>query len=206
MTSDAGGDAALTRIAEALERLAPPPAPAPDLDAASVFVWRPDPEFAQRDHLRPVTRPARIPIDLLLGVDRAKATLLENTRRFAAGLPANNALLWGARGMGKSSLVKAAQAAVNRERAEAAPGEPSVLLIEILREDLPSLDRLLALLQVAHVQQEVAPAAGPARRRGVQAVAARGYVREDVLALCVAARLVEARDAVGAPVDPQVDP
>ena len=147
MTSDAGGDAALTRIAEALERLAPPPAPAPDLDAASVFVWRPDPEFAQRDHLRPVTRPARIPIDLLLGVDRAKATLLENTRRFAAGLPANNALLWGARGMGKSSLVKAAQAAVNRERAEAAPGEPSVLLIEILREDLPSLDRLLALLR-----------------------------------------------------------
>ncbi len=130
--------AALPRIAEALARLAPPPGPPADLSAASAFVWRPGPSG---DALRPAARVAGVDIDLLVGVDRARDTLLDNTRRFAAGLPANNALLWGARGMGKSSLVKAVHRAVNAERGDAAP---ALLLVEILREDLPTLDRLLA--------------------------------------------------------------
>ena len=91
----------LIRIAEALERLAPAPAPAPDF-TAEAFAWHTAP-----DRLEPVARVSRVDIGLLVGVDRARETLLENTRHFAAGLPANNALLWGARGMGKSSLVKA---------------------------------------------------------------------------------------------------
>ncbi|MEL6318449.1 MAG: DUF815 domain-containing protein, partial [Pseudomonadota bacterium] len=91
--------AALARIAEALERLAPPPPPPVDLSAADAFVWRPG-ERGAPDQLQPVPRVARVDIDLLVGVDRARDTLLENTRRFARGLPANNALLWGARGMG----------------------------------------------------------------------------------------------------------
>ncbi|MEL6979365.1 MAG: ATP-binding protein [Pseudomonadota bacterium] len=149
MTTDgaAGGTfelAALERIAAALERIAPPPPPPVDWSAADAFVWRPAAETTG-DRLQPVPDVARIPIDLLIGVDRAKATLLSNTRRFAEGLPANNALLWGARGMGKSSLVKAAHAEVNRGRAA---GE-KLLLIEILREDLPSLDRLLGALRAA---------------------------------------------------------
>ncbi|MEO1330004.1 MAG: ATP-binding protein [Pseudomonadota bacterium] len=134
---------ALTRIAEALERLAPPPPPAPDLDAAEAFVWR---ASAAGDRLDPTPKVSRVDIDLLIGVDRARETLLANTRRFAAGLPANNALLWGARGMGKSSLVKAAHAAVNAERAN---GTGPLLLVEILREDLPALDRLLDLVRQA---------------------------------------------------------
>ena len=91
-----------TRIAEALERLAPPVAPPVALAAADAFVWHPAPP-----RLAPVPRVSRVAIDLLQGVDRQKQILLDNTLRFAAGLPANNAMLWGARGMGKSSLVKA---------------------------------------------------------------------------------------------------
>src|SRR5271165_1272439 len=113
-----------TRIAEALERLAPPPPAAVDLSAADAFVWHPAPP-----RLAPVPAVARVGIHLLQGLDRQKAILLENTRRFAAGLPANNAMLWGARGMGKSSLVKAAHAEVNRESSGA------LALVEIHRED-----------------------------------------------------------------------
>jgi len=127
--------AVLTRIAEALERLSPPAAPAPDFGAAEAFVWHVEP-----DRLEPVARVNRVPLELLVGIDRAADTLLENTRQFARGLPANNALLWGARGMGKSSLVKAVHAAV----AKRAPG---LKLVEVLREDLPSLGRLLSLLR-----------------------------------------------------------
>jgi uncharacterized protein len=130
----------LTRIAAALERLAPPPAAAAALEGANAFVWHPD-----RRHgggtLTPVHHVARVAIDLLQGIDRARDLLLENTLRFARGLPANNAMLWGARGMGKSSLVKAAHAAAN----EAVPG--TLALIEIAREDIVTLPALLTLLR-----------------------------------------------------------
>jgi predicted AAA+ superfamily ATPase len=128
---------ALARIAEALERLAPPPPPKPDLAGADAFVWHPLPS----PRLAPVPRVSRVGIALLQGVDRQKALLLENTQRFARGLPANNAMLWGARGMGKSSLVKAAHAAANEE----SPG--SLALIEIHREDIRTLPELLNLLR-----------------------------------------------------------
>jgi predicted AAA+ superfamily ATPase len=121
----------LTRIADALDRLSPPPASDADLAQGDAFVW----EAGGR--LRHVPRVARVELALLRGIDRAADTLLENTRRFAAGLPANNALLWGARGMGKSSLVKAVHGALNAER----PG--CLVLIEIHREDIESLPRLL---------------------------------------------------------------
>ncbi|SET00041.1 ATP-binding protein [Oceanicella actignis] len=129
---------ALTRIAEALERISPPPAAMPDW-SAEAYVWHVSP-----DRLEPVRRVARVDLALLRGIDRARDTLLENTRRFAQGLPANNALLWGARGMGKSSLVKAAHAAVN---AGATP--PRLILVEIQREDIPSIGRLMQLLRRA---------------------------------------------------------
>jgi uncharacterized protein len=126
----------LGRIAEALDRLAPKPPPTPDLTLADAFVWHPEGQ-----ELRPVRQVSRVDIDLLQGVDQQKAIVLENTRRFAAGLPANNAMLWGARGMGKSSLVKAAHARANAER----PG--ALVLIEIHREDIVSLPDLLRLLR-----------------------------------------------------------
>ena len=126
----------LTRIADALERLAPAGGTANDLDAADAFVWH-----AEREWLEPVPTVNRVPLALLRGIDRVRDILLENTERFAAGLPANNVLLWGARGTGKSALVKAAHAAVN----EARPG--ALALIEIHREDIPTLPRLLALVR-----------------------------------------------------------
>ncbi|MEM9011760.1 MAG: ATP-binding protein [Pseudomonadota bacterium] len=127
-------DDTLARIAAALERLSPPPAAFPDLREASAFVWHTEP-----DRLEPVAEVNRVEIDLLVGIDRARDTLLANTQRFAAGLPANNVLLWGARGMGKSSLVKAAH--------HEALGAGPVVLVEILREDIASLGRLLSLLR-----------------------------------------------------------
>jgi predicted AAA+ superfamily ATPase len=130
----------LTRIADALERLAPPPCPAATLEAADAFVWHPDRRFGG-GALAPVRQVARVDIGLLQGVDRARDLLLDNTRRFARGLPANNAMLWGARGMGKSSLVKAAHAAANAEH----PG--ALALIEIAREDIVTLPALLTLLR-----------------------------------------------------------
>ncbi|MBI0432616.1 ATP-binding protein [Roseomonas sp. KE0001] len=135
---------ALTRIAEALERLAPPPAAAPDLSAADAFVWHPAQE-GRPARLAPVPRVAAVEIGLLQGVERQKSLLLENTRRFARGLPANNAMLWGARGMGKSSLVKAAHAAANAEGGGGRSG--ALALIEIQREDIRTLPELLNLLR-----------------------------------------------------------
>jgi predicted AAA+ superfamily ATPase len=128
---------ALTRIAEALERLAPAPMPAPDFTSAEAFAWHTSP-----DRLEPVPKVSRVDIGLLVGINRSRDTLLENTRHFAAGLPANNALLWGARGMGKSSLVKAIHAKVVSE------GLP-LKIVELSREDLPSVARLLAHLRAA---------------------------------------------------------
>ncbi|WAJ31122.1 ATP-binding protein [Antarcticirhabdus aurantiaca] len=128
--------AVLERIAASLERIAPAPLPAPDLEAADCFVFEPP------LRLVPVARVNRVDIGLLKGIDRARDILVENTERFAAGLPANNALLWGARGMGKSSLVKAAHAAVNAARA---PGEPRLKLVEIHREDIEHLPALMGL-------------------------------------------------------------
>jgi len=129
----------LTRIAEALERLAPPPPGPAKLDSADAFVWQP--EHAGGGTLAPVPEVARVDIGILQGIDRAKSILLENTLRFAAGFPANNAMLWGARGMGKSSLVKAVHAAANA----ASPG--ALALIEIHREDIATLPALLTLLR-----------------------------------------------------------
>jgi predicted AAA+ superfamily ATPase len=125
-----------TRIAEALERLAPPPLPAVALDAAEAFVWHPTPP-----HLAPVTKISRVDIALLQGVDRQKQILLDNTLRFARGLPANNAMLWGARGMGKSSLVKAVHAVANAKLGGL------LALVEIHREDIRSLPDLLNVLR-----------------------------------------------------------
>jgi hypothetical protein len=124
------------RIAEALERLAPPAVPPVALTSADAFVWQPAPP-----RLVPVARVSRVAIDLLKGVERQKQILLDNTLRFAAGLPANNAMLWGARGMGKSSLVKAVHAVANQRT----PG--SLALIEIHREDITSLPELLNLVR-----------------------------------------------------------
>jgi predicted AAA+ superfamily ATPase len=124
------------RIAEALERLAPPPLAAVDLTSADAFVWHPSPP-----HLSPVAKVSRVDIALLQGVERQKQILLDNTLRFARNLPANNAMLWGARGMGKSSLVKAVHAVVNAQ----SPG--SLALVEIHREDVRSLPELLNVLR-----------------------------------------------------------
>jgi predicted AAA+ superfamily ATPase len=125
------------RIAAALERLAPALLATPDFAAADAFVWHP----AGR-RLAPITRVNRVEMSLLKGIDRVRDLLLENTERFARDLPANNALLWGARGMGKSSLVKAVHATVN---AAAGRNRPHLKLIEIHREDIESLPDLMAL-------------------------------------------------------------
>jgi len=128
----------LERLAAALERLAPPPPPDATLDAADAFVWH-----AESARLEAVPRVNRVELALLKGIERQAETLLENTRRFASGLPANNALLWGARGTGKSSLVKAVHARLLDER----PG--SLALIEVHREDIATLPRLLGRLRAA---------------------------------------------------------
>ncbi len=130
----------LLRIAEALERISPAPRAAPDFGAAEAFVWHVEP-----DRLEPVAQVNRVDLPLLLGIDRSRDTLLTNTRQFARGLPANNALLWGARGMGKSSLVKAVHAAVHADH-------PGLKIVEVQREDLPSIGRLLNLLRGAEAR------------------------------------------------------
>jgi uncharacterized protein len=135
-----GDDAALlARIAGALERLAPGPPAAPDFTAAEAFVWYPDDR-----RVTPVRRINRVDMSLLKGIDRVRDLLVENTERFARGLPANNALLWGARGMGKSSLVKAAHAAIGKAHPAA-----GLRLIEIHREDIESLPELMSVLRSA---------------------------------------------------------
>jgi uncharacterized protein len=134
----------LDRLAAALDRLAPQAPPPTDFTGAEAFVWQASPEA-----FLPVAEVNRQPLALLKGIDRAAEQLIENTRRFARGLPANNALLWGARGMGKSSLVKAAQAHVRDELRLGAKGEPDLKLIEIHREDIASLPQCLAHLRRA---------------------------------------------------------
>lgn len=124
----------MLRIAEALERMAPRPAPVPSFTEATAYVWRPDP-----DRLEPVAHVSRVDLVQLIGINRARDILLANTLQFARGHAANNALLWGARGMGKSSLVKAVHAEALHQ------GLPLVL-VEIAREDLDSVSRLLTIL------------------------------------------------------------
>lgn len=131
---------ALNRIALALERMSPAPLRKPDFDQVDAFLWHTSP-----DQLEPIATVSRVDLWLLVGIDRSRDTLLENTIRFAKGMPANNALLWGARGMGKSSLVKAVHADIVRQ------GLP-LKVIELQREDLPSVTRLLALLRKAPFQ------------------------------------------------------
>ncbi len=128
----------LERLIEAVGRLAPAPAPQTDLGAADCFVWQADPGY-----LEPVHVVNRVDIDLIRGVDHVRDILVDNTERFANGFAANNVLLWGARGMGKSSLVKAAHARVN-----AARGQP-LKLIEIHREDIDTLPKLMGILKAS---------------------------------------------------------
>ena len=133
------------RIASALERLAPPHPRPPDFTTADAYIWYPSVRT-----LAPVPRVNRVDMSLLKGIDRMRDILVENTERFARGLPANNALLWGARGMGKSSLVKAAHAAVNAALQATLGTEAGVLkLVEIHREDIESLPDLMTLLRCA---------------------------------------------------------
>lgn len=135
MSEDLTGRDPMERIAKALERVSPPPGDAPDFAAADAYLWHVEP-----DRLQPVPQVNRVDLGLLVGIDRARDVLLENTRQFAQGFAANNALLWGARGMGKSSLVKAIHADVVGE------GSP-LKLVEVQREDIPSIGRLLAILR-----------------------------------------------------------
>jgi hypothetical protein len=132
-------EAILGRIADALERLAPAAPLPPGFSTAEAFVWHPEGR-----RLAAVRRVNRVEMSLLKGIDLVRDLLVENTERFARGLPANNALLWGARGMGKSSLVKAAHAAIG-----AAHPEAGLKLIEIHREDIESLPELMALVRDA---------------------------------------------------------
>ncbi|MBO9123680.1 MULTISPECIES: ATP-binding protein [unclassified Rhizobium] len=126
----------LRRLADAVERLAGPPPAINDWNAADCFVWAP-----ARQHLQPVARPNRVALALIRGVDRVRDILHENTVRFAEGYAANNVLLWGARGMGKSSLVKAVHEDVRRDSGV------SLKLVEVHREDIASLPTLLDLLK-----------------------------------------------------------
>jgi predicted AAA+ superfamily ATPase len=134
--TDSDQNALLRRIAEALERLAPPRPASAALESADAFVWHADGE-----RLEAVRKINRVDLGQLKGIDSQRDTLLDNTRRFSQGLPANNALLWGSRGMGKSSLVKAAHGAVNKEK----PG--ALALVEVHREDIVSLPALLTKLR-----------------------------------------------------------
>ncbi|MFN4282781.1 MAG: ATP-binding protein [Alphaproteobacteria bacterium] len=133
----------LYRLVEAVERIAPPPPIRLDPAAADAFVWS-----AEERRLVPVAKVNRVDLALLKGVERQRDTLLENTRRFAAGLPANNALLWGARGMGKSSLVKAVHGAVLAEMPPGPDGKRRApALVEIHREDIAGLPHLLTMIR-----------------------------------------------------------
>ena len=126
----------LKRIAEALERHSPQPEHEIDFNQADAFIWQ-----AEERYLKPVQRINYMPLEWLKGIDDVKGTLLENTERFSRGLPANNVLLWGARGMGKSSLVKSVHAHINDQKPHA------LVLIEIHREDIESLPKLLEILR-----------------------------------------------------------
>mgnify|MGYP001160022114 FL=1 len=130
----------LNRIALALERMSPAPLRCPDFNQVDAFLWHTSP-----DKLEPIATVSRVDLNLLVGIDRSRDTLLDNTSRFANSMPANNALLWGARGMGKSSLVKAVHSDILRQGL-------SLKMVELQREDLPSVTRLLALLRAAPYQ------------------------------------------------------
>ena len=125
----------LKQIADALDRLAPPVNESHSIEGADAFVWHTNPE-----QLQPIRNVNKVELDLLLGISQQISILRANTERFNSGLPANNALLWGARGTGKSSLVKALHAEINKEAIN------KLALIEIHREDIPSLPRLLQVL------------------------------------------------------------
>jgi predicted AAA+ superfamily ATPase len=131
----------LARLVQLIERSVAPVAALPDFTTADAFVWRADAKV-----LEPVDKVNRVDLSLLKGIDRPRDILVQNTERFARGLPANNVLLWGARGMGKSSLVKAVHAAVNAARA---PGAGSLKLVEIHREDIETLPDLMKLVRGA---------------------------------------------------------
>ena len=151
MAKDDGGakkTALLARIAAALDRLAPAARGGvlPDGDA---FIWEPAQKTGEGRGLIAVPHVAHVHLSLLKGVENQRETLLANTQRFADGLPANNALLWGARGMGKSSLVKAVHEEVNRSRKGAADKEKNLVLIEIHREDIDTLPLLLRTLRAS---------------------------------------------------------
>lgn len=132
-------NAKLDSLIELIGRAVPHRAETPDWTDADAFVWVPDP-----GNLQPVKKVNRVELSLLCAVSRVRDLLMDNTRRFSEGLPANNALLWGARGMGKSSLVKAAHAAINQERQSS-----DLKLIEIHREDIESLPGLMSLIRSA---------------------------------------------------------
>src|SRR5262245_40842233 len=144
----------LERVAAALERLAPAAPAPPGFASADAFSWHPDGRA-----LVPVPRVNRVEMSLLKGIDRMRDVLVENTERFAKGLPANNALLWGARGMGKSSLVKAVHAAINASHRRGKEGNKGhgngkngdglLKLVEIHREDIESLPDLMTLMRGA---------------------------------------------------------
>ncbi len=134
--SDRDLEPLLNRIADALDRLAPAPVETPELAGADAFVWHSDPEG-----LEAVVDVNRIDLSLLQGIAQQTEILYDNTKRFAEGLPANNALLWGSRGTGKSSLIKAVHARINEETPDA------LALVEIHREDIPTLPRLLHVLK-----------------------------------------------------------
>src|SRR5215831_10290062 len=142
MEQSMDGPALMARIADALERLAPASAAEPDFAAAEAFTWHPAGRRAVA-----VPRVSRVGMGLLKGIDRVRDMLVDNTERFARGLPANNALLWGARGMGKSSLVKAVHADISAKAA--ADKDGGLKLVEIHREDIESLPELMAILRTA---------------------------------------------------------
>ncbi len=132
-------NAKLDSLIELIGRAVPLRAEAPDWTSAEAFVWVPEP-----GNLQAVKKVNRVELSLLCAVSRVRDLLMDNTRRFAEGLPANNALLWGARGMGKSSLVKAAHAAINQEKQSS-----DLKLIEIHREEIESLPGLMSLIRTA---------------------------------------------------------
>ncbi len=133
---------ALERIAGAVDRMAPAPHEAVSFAAADAFSWHPNGR-----KLVPVPKVNRVEMALLKGIDRVRDLLVENTERFARGLPANNALLWGARGMGKSSLVKAVHASVNAAHARGKERVEPLKLVEIHREDIESLPDLMSMMR-----------------------------------------------------------
>ena len=125
----------IEQIANALERMSPAPLKTPDFSTADAYLWHTKP-----DYLEAIPNVSRVALDLLVGIESCRDTLLQNTLQFAQGMPANNALLWGARGMGKSSLVKAVHAETVRKGL-------GLKIVELQREDLPSVTRLLTLLR-----------------------------------------------------------